>query len=82
MTDVPKYHNMVNDINNIHAADTEYSYTLSTRKLNWTDAQKDCESKGGSLAAHTSANHHILMKIGGFAWIGGTDATKEGVVFN
>jgi hypothetical protein len=46
----------------------------------WTEAEKDCNNKGGHLASiHSAAEHNFIHSLApsNLLWIGGTDAAVE-----
>jgi hypothetical protein len=55
-------------------------YLVVMNKVNWTEAEKDCNNKGGHLASiHSAAENSFIHKLesGEPLWIGGTDAAVE-----
>jgi len=57
-----------------------YCYLVVMNKVNWTEAEKDCTSKGGHLASiHSAAENNFVSNLAPSKslWIGGTDAAVE-----
>jgi hypothetical protein len=60
-----------------------YCYLVVMNKVNWTEAEKDCNNKGGHLASIHSADensfiHSLALSNGSWGlWIGGTDSAVE-----
>ena len=57
------------------------TYTLSTDKLSWDDAEAMCKAKGQQLATvHSAAQNELLSTAAGpdYVWIGGTYDAPEG----
>ena len=59
-----------------------YCYWLSSGTAVYSQAQRDCQQKGGELASIGSLFEHafVVAKVGGSAdvWIGLNDQTSEG----
>jgi hypothetical protein len=49
-------------------------------EVKWTEAEKDCNNKGGYLASiHSAAESSFIQSLAPsfYLWIGGTDAAVE-----
>ncbi len=57
-----------------------HCYLLVESIATWTDAEKDCNNKGGHLASiHSEDESNFIRSLqpGNLLWIGGTDAALE-----